>query len=110
MLSLKGKMKGAINKYLKNKHFDLVVYFTPPITFAGVVKYCKKKFHCKSYLMLKDIFPQNAIDLNMLKTTGLKGIIYKYFKAEEKKLYTISDKIGCMSEMNMSYLLEKILI
>lgn len=106
ILSLKGKMKKAIKRYVGDKHFDLIVYFTPPITFARVVKYCKKKYHCKSYLVLKDIFPQNAVDLKMLTKTGLKGFIYRYFKSEEKLLYTISDRIGCMSKMNMSYLIE----
>lgn len=106
ILSLEGKIKKAIKKYLANDKFDLIIYQTPPITFAGVVKYCKKKFNCKSYLMLKDIFPQNSVDLGMMKKTGLKGLIYKYFRKKEIKLYKLSDKIGCMSEMNVKYLLE----
>ena len=55
--------------------------------------------------MLKDIFPQNAVDLGMLSKKGLKGIAYRYFRKKEKALYSISDKIGCMSEANREYLL-----
>ena len=93
--------KRTIKKYLSDKSFDLVLYPTPPITFANVVAFCKRKYGCKSYLMLKDIFPQNAIDLGLMKKSG---IIYKYFKIIEKKLYKNSDYIGCMSEANMKYI------
>ena len=59
-----------------------------------LVEYFKKRDNAKTYLMLKDIFPQNAVDLGMMKTTGVKGLIYKYFRKQEKKLYAISDRIG----------------
>ena len=107
ILTLETKLKNAIKKYLKDEHFDLVLYATPPITLANVIKYSKKKFNCKSYLMLKDIFPQNAVDIGMLKKTGLKGFIYKHFRKKEMQLYNLSDKIGCMSEGNVQYLLKE---
>jgi aspartate 1-decarboxylase len=53
--------------------------------------------------MLKDIFPQNAVDLGMIKTTGIKSLLYKYFRRKEKGLYFISDRIGCMSQANVDY-------
>ena len=107
LLTLESKFKKTIKKYLSNEKFDLVIYQTPPITFAGVVKFCKKQFGCKAYLMLKDIFPQNAVDLGMMKKTGLKGLIYKFFREKEINLYKLSDKIGCMSQMNIDYLLRE---
>ena len=54
----------AIKKHLSQVHFDLVLYPTPPITFVGAVKYVKERDRAKTYLMLKDIFPQNAVDWN----------------------------------------------
>lgn len=104
LLRLEWVMKKAISKYLKNERFDIVLYATPPITLANVVRYCTKKFGCKSYLMLKDIFPQNAVDLGMMSTRGITGILYKMFRAKEKKLYKYSDGIGCMSNANIEYL------
>lgn len=83
--------------------FGLILYSTPPITLVGPVKKLKKRFGCKTYLMLKDIFPQNAVDLGMFKENGL---IHCYFRKKEKDLYTISDRIGCMSAANVRYLLE----
>ena len=96
----------AIKKYYKDIKFDLVIYSTPPITFVNAVKYVKKRDGAKTYLLLKDIFPQNAVDLGMMKKNGVKGLLYKYFRDKEKKLYAVSDKIGCMSQANADYVLE----
>ena len=93
-----------VKKFFKYEQFDLILYASPPITFYKAVKSFKKKYNSKTYLMLKDIFPQNAIDLGLLKKRGLKGIIYKHFKRQEKQLYLISDWIGCMSQANIDYL------
>lgn len=96
----------AISRYFSNEKFDLILYPTPPITLVGTVAYLKKKSNAVSYLLLKDIFPQNAVDLGMLSTTGMKGIVYKVFRNKEKKLYKISDYIGCMSPANVKYVLK----
>ncbi len=96
----------AIKACFSDVKFDLILYTTPPITFANVVRYVKKRDGAASYLLLKDIFPQNAVDLGMMKKRGVKGIIYRYFRAKEKKLYALSDHIGCMSQANVAYVLE----
>ena len=36
----------------------------------------------------------------------MKGLIYKYFRSKEKKLYGISDRIGCMSRANVDFVLK----
>ncbi len=93
--------KRAIKKYLGTEKFDLVLYATPPVTFASVVAYCKKHLGCHSYLMLKDIFPQNAVDIGLFSNGGP---IHRFFQTKEKKLYLLSDTIGCMSQANIDYL------
>ncbi|MCU7615081.1 glycosyltransferase family 4 protein [Chryseobacterium sp. GMJ5] len=93
----------AIKKHLTGKKFDLVLYSTPPITFAKVIEYIKKRDHAKSYLLLKDIFPQNAVDMKMLKEGGF---LHKQFLKKEKKLYHISDTVGCMSQANVDFVLQ----
>lgn len=98
--------KNAITKYFGDVKFDLVMYSTPPITFASVVKFIKNRDNAKSYLLLKDIFPQNAVDIGMMSKCGIKGLIYKYFRKKEKKLYALSDKIGCMSQANVDFVLK----
>lgn len=106
-LSIEYLYKKAIKKYCKGVKFDLILYSTPPITFPNVIKYVKKENpHAKTYLLLKDIFPQNAVDMGMLKKSGLKGLLYKFFRNKERKLYALSDYIGCMSPANVKYVLD----
>ena len=96
----------AIRKYTADIRFDLVLYSTPPITLCNAVQYVKRRDHARTYLLLKDIFPQNAVDLGMLQQSGIKGLLYRMFRKKEKKLYRISDDIGCMSQANVDYVLE----
>lgn len=103
---LEGRYIRAIDKHFGNVKFDLVLYPTPPITFLKVVEHIKKRDGAASYLMLKDIFPQNAVDIGMMSKSGVKGIMYRYFRNKEKKLYKVSDHIGCMSQANVEYLLK----
>ena len=102
-LLLEYQFDKAIEKYWGNIKFDLVLYATPPITFNKVIENIKKRCDCRSYLMLKDIFPQNAVDLGMMKEGG---ILHKMFRKKEKRLYKISDRIGCMSPANCEYVLK----
>ena len=104
---VEGQYRSAIKKYLGGIKFDLVLYSTPPITFPKVIAYLKRQNpQAMTYLLLKDIFPQNAVDLGMMSTSGLKGVLYKYFRKKEKKLYALSDYIGCMSPANVEYVLK----
>ena len=103
---LESRFKSGFEKYFGDVKFDLVLYSTPPITLAGVVKYIKKRDNAKTYLLLKDIFPQNAVDIGMMTKTGVKSIIYKVFRRKEKQLYKLSDYIGCMSQANVDYIIK----
>ena len=96
----------AIKKHLDVVKFDLVLYHTPPVTFEKVVRFIKERDGAASYLLLKDIFPQNAVDLGMMSKHGLKGFVYRYFRKKEIRLYAASDYIGCMSPANVKYLLD----
>ena len=104
-LLIEPQFKSGIKKYFSNVKFDLLLYSTPPITLVGAIEYVKKRDGAKSYLLLKDIFPQNAVDIGMMSKKGLKGLLYNHFRKQEKKLYAISDRIGCMSQANVDYLL-----
>lgn len=104
-VKIESQFISAIKHYFADITFDLVIYSTPPITLYKAVSYVKKRDNAKTYLLLKDIFPQNAVDLGMMKKSGLSAFVYKYFRRREKKLYAISDYIGCMSEANVQYLI-----
>jgi len=92
----------ALKSNFLNVKFDLVLYSTPPITFSKVIEYVKIRDNAFSYLLLKDIFPQNAVDMGLLKKGG---VLHKFFLMKERKLYQISDKIGCLSQANVDFVL-----
>lgn len=96
----------AIKKYFADINFDLVMYPTPPVTMVETVRFVKKRDGAKSYLLLKDIFPQNAVDIGLMTNSGIKGLPYKFFRKKEKQLYAVSDHIGCMSKANVDYVLK----
>lgn len=102
-LLLPRQYQKAIKRNLKEEHFNLIVTATPPITFAGLADSLKRKYNAKVYLILRDIFPQNAVDLGFFRKGGL---LHRYFRSKEKRLYRIADQIGCMSPANIRYVIE----
>jgi len=97
-LTISRDLKKGIKKYFTNENFDLILFQSPPLTFFKVVKWAMKKYKAKSYLMMKDIFPQNGVDIGLYSK---KHPAYIYFKNQEKQLYKVSSKIGCMSQGNI---------
>ena len=100
---LEYQFEQAINRYFKQIRFDLILYSTPPITLTRIIEKIKTRDRAKTYLLLKDIFPQNAVDIGMMSP---KGIFYRLFRKKEQKLYQLSDYIGCMSPANVQFLSE----
>lgn len=84
---------------VKNLKFDVIIVSTPPVTYLGTIKKLRAKLNLKVYLILRDIFPQNAKDLGIINNK----IVYNYFRKKERNLYNISDFIGCMSPANIQY-------
>lgn len=93
--------KKALKKHNLNLDFDLIIIPTPPITLYGVVAWLKAKSRAKVYLILRDIFPQNAVDLGLMKKNSF---IHGYFRKKEQKLYGICESIGCMSQGNIDFI------
>ncbi|MEG0070126.1 MAG: glycosyltransferase family 4 protein, partial [Cetobacterium sp.] len=72
----------------------------PFISNHKLINDLKEYFKCKSCLHLWDIFPQNAIDIGLLK----ENLLTKFFKVQEQKMYNAFDYIGCMSQGNLEYM------
>lgn len=100
MLGLPGRFRRAIAEHFAGVRFDLVVFTTPPITFAPVVHHLKQTHVCPAYLILRDIFPQNARDLGIIKDP----LTFAFFRRKERQLYAGADAIGCMSRGNIDYI------
>lgn len=95
--------KKAIKKYFKSETLDLIIMPTPPISLVDVANWLKVKYQSKLYLILRDIFPQNAVDLGMMKKGG---VLYNFFRKKEHVLYKVADEIGCMSQGNIDYVVQ----
>ena len=87
---------------LSNKH-DYIVYYSPSIFFGFLVRKLKKLWGVQSYLILRDLFPQWAIDNGMIKKDSLIASYFRYF---EKINYKYADRIGVMSEKNREWFVE----
>lgn len=101
-LLLEYRYMHAINRFWGDIRFDLVLYVTPPITLNRVIRHIRQRDNACTYLLLKDIFPQNAVDLGMFSR---RSLFFRLFRHKERELYRLSDHIGCMSPANVEFLL-----
>jgi len=84
---------------LNDIEFDGVICYSPSIFYGKAVKFLKKKYKVNSYLIIRDIFPKWALDSGVLRP----GILYKYFKFIESKLYDANDFIGIEAKSDLGY-------
>lgn len=97
------QFKRGLKKHLNRIKFDLVIMPTPPITLVSLAKHIKKANNCLYYLILRDIYPQGAADLGLVKFK----LMYYYLRELEKTTYKSADLIGCMSKGNIEYIKQK---
>lgn len=83
------------NKHIKE--IDMVLVYSPPLPLALLGAWLKKSLKCKFILNLHDLFPQNAIDLGILKNP----IPIAFFEFIEKLAYKYADHITVHSEGNL---------
>ena len=99
-LLLNPRYSKALSRFWPDWEMDWVLTSTPPITLSPFLEKLKNRYQARIYLILRDIFPQNAKDLGMIKDPFL----FNYFRRRERHLYRISDVIGCMSPGNIEFL------
>ena len=84
------------------KIFNGVIWYSPTIFFGPLISYIKKTAKIKSYLILRDVFPEWAYDLGIIK----KGMTYYLFKLIAKYQYSVANTIGVQTESNKKYFLD----
>ncbi|MDC0586489.1 glycosyltransferase family 4 protein [Gammaproteobacteria bacterium] len=97
-ISYSMNIMGALKK-IKNIECDVIICYSPSIFFGSAVKWIKKTFNVKAYLILRDIFPKWVVDAEIIR----KGLLYRYFKRIESRLYDHSDFIGIESKSDIDY-------
>ena len=87
------------NSRFTNLSVDGVIWYSPSIFWGPLVKQLKLFFGCKSYLILRDMFPDWALHLEVIK----KGLPYQFLKSVEHYQYQQADTIGIQSPNNVMY-------
>jgi glycosyltransferase involved in cell wall biosynthesis len=85
--------------FLLARSVDLIVFYSPTIFFGPLVRRLKSHWGCPAYLILRDIFPQWAVDAGILR----KGLVWWYFRRKEVEQYDVADLIGVESPANLQY-------
>lgn len=89
---------GALKHYLAANPHDLIVYYSPSIFFGILVRRLKKLWGARSYLVLRDFFPQWVIDNGMLKSYSPITLYFRFF---EWLSYSAASVIGVQSPANI---------
>lgn len=76
-----------------------VVWYSPTIFLGPIANTLKKVSACRSYLIIRDIFPEWAVDMGLLG----RGLPYRFFKAIECYQYSVADVIGVQTPANLAY-------
>ncbi len=79
--------------------FHGIIWYSPTIFWGPLIKRLKEHFSCKTYLILRDIFPDWAMHLGLIQ----KGLSFSILKRIEKDQYLLADYIGVQSPNNLTY-------
>lgn len=84
---------------LANSRWEGVVWYAPSIFHGPLVSALKKSSKCKSYLIIRDIFPEWAVDMGLMG----RGLPYRFFDAVARYQYSVADVIGVQTPGNKTY-------
>lgn len=84
---------------LANCRWEGVVWYAPSIFHGPLVSALKKSSRCKSYLIIRDIFPEWAVDMGLMG----RGLLYRFFSAVAHYQYSVANIIGVQTPGNRTY-------
>jgi len=79
--------------------WDGVVWYSPSIFHGLLASSLKKRSNCKGYLIIRDIFPQWALDMGLIR----RSIPYFVFEKVAQYQYSVADVIGVQTLGNLHY-------
>ena len=91
-------------KSIQTQKSDGIIWWSPSIFFTPLIFFLKLKSKCPCYLILRDIFPQWAKDLKLIKNI----FVYNFFNIFFNMQCLISDFIGVQSEGNKKFIPKKL--
>ena len=93
-------LRGLWASPLRETKWDGIIWYAPSIFFGPIIWWLKRRSNCPTYLILRDIFPEWAVDLGLLR----KGPVYYFFKLVATFQYRVADCIGVQTPSNLEYL------
>jgi glycosyltransferase involved in cell wall biosynthesis len=84
---------------LSGERWDGVVWYAPSIFHGPLASALKKSSNCKGYLIIRDIFPEWAVDMGLMG----RGLPYRFFDAVARYQYSVADVIGVQTPGNRGY-------
>ena len=88
---------------LAQQRWEGVVWYAPSIFHGPLANALKKASACKGYLIIRDIFPDWAVDMGLMG----RGLPYKFFKAIANYQYSVADVIGIQTQGNQAYFADR---
>ncbi|BAL23232.1 glycosyltransferase family 4 protein [Azoarcus sp. KH32C] len=84
---------------LARERWDGVVWYAPSIFHGPLASALKRASGCKGYLIVRDIFPEWAVDMGLMG----RGLPYRFFDAVARYQYSVADAIGVQTPGNLTY-------
>lgn len=100
LLKLPWLFKKAVISYYGKEKIDLIITYTPFMADPWLINKLKNYYGCQVLLMLWDIFPQNAIDLGLMKNKFL----ISYYSKKQLESYKLGDVIAPNTEAGCAYI------
>lgn len=85
---------------LAGERWDGVIWYAPSIFHGPLARALKRASRCKGYLIIRDIFPEWAVDMGLMG----RGLPYRFFDAVARYQYSVADVIGVQTPGNLAYL------
>jgi len=90
-------LRGLRRSALRDDHWDGVVWYSPTIFLGPLARAVKRQYACRGYLIVRDLFPDWAVDAGVMRRGGLP---YRFFKWIERFQYRQADVIGVQTPSN----------
>lgn len=84
---------------LEGCRWDGVVWYSPSIFQGPLANALKRASGCRSYLIIRDIFPEWAVDMGLMG----RGLPYRFFDAVARYQYSVANVIGVQTPGNQAY-------
>jgi glycosyltransferase involved in cell wall biosynthesis len=88
---------------LARQAFDGIVWYSPTIFLGPLIRWLKARSNCPSYLVIRDIFPEWAYDMGLIK----KGPIYRFLQHIADSQYSVADVIGVQTPGNLKFFADR---